>query len=396
MTNSLFEDTGLTTTGTFNYKTTGFDQRIEQNPTMSHNPVVELVAIYAAEYDNLHEKPSVDLMNWIRSDTTKMNNINKAFVNFRAYIKANSNPVNMCVSNGRVLQSTGGAGLGTTGFTLHQHHSRVIDWDDEMQVKNIYYPEIAKHVKQITGALFAFCNSHSIRKTEVPSSPVAAASNLGSVGSSGKAVEVVEEEEEVIDPLGFSMKNPITAVHNDFAPSYAEMLALALEQAAKQDGATEGACHNSGIAEFGFLEQVKSAGITADDFRHRYQLVVVNAWRNCDDLPLDTMPLAMCDRRTVGHHGELVNITSKIKGGTLETVSSMHSGDHKWYWYPGMTKDEVLLFKTFDSAETASRGQLHTAFQPTGPSASTQQQRRGRHSCEARVFCLVPLTKSAL
>merc|ERR1712072_882516 len=52
--------------------------------------------------------------------------------------------------------------------------------------------------------------------------------------------------------------------------------------------------------------------------------------------------------------------------------------------YPAMTNEEVLLFKTYDSADPSSRGQLHAAFQPHGPKPV-----HGRFSCEARVLCLV-------
>jgi len=54
------------------------------------------------------------------------------------------------------------------------------------------------------------------------------------------------------------------------------------------------------MATFGLLGQLKAAGVTGEDLRTKYDIKVVNAWRNCSEQPLETMPLAMCDNRTAG------------------------------------------------------------------------------------------------
>jgi len=102
------------------------------------------------------------------------------------------------------------------------------------------------------------------------------------------------------------------------------------------------------------------------------------------------MPLAVCNKRTVGTCGELVDAMSQVKGGKITAISAMHNPAHKWSYYPDMRKNEVLLFKTYDSEDVKSRGQLHTAFQPHDTSTSGGEILPPRHSCEVRVLCLLP------
>ena len=42
--------------------------------------------------------------------------------------------------------------------------------------------------------------------------------------------------------------------------------------------------------------------------------------------------------------------------------SLRHSENHKWFYYPEMEKEEVLLFKVYDKKEDGPRFVFHTAF----------------------------------
>ena len=59
------------------------------------------------------------------------------------------------------------------------------------------------------------------------------------------------------------------------------------------------------------------------------------------------------------------------------------SESNKWYFYPEMNRDEVLMFKTYDSDEQPFIPTLHSAFDhpetPEGVSA--------RESIEVRAVC---------
>merc|ERR1712113_978202 len=66
---------------------------------------------------------------------------------------------------------------------------------------------------------------------------------------------------------------------------------------------------------------------------------------------------------------------------------------HQWYFYPSMTKNELLLFKQWDSAVTAKPSCFHSSF--TDPFAPVDAP--SRESIEVRVVALyVPTTKQRL
>ena len=69
----------------------------------------------------------------------------------------------MEITNGR-LQAVPDS-LFAKGFQLSQHVSRVQAWDDAAHVASVYYREIESVAKAATGAKYAFCNGHMLRKS---------------------------------------------------------------------------------------------------------------------------------------------------------------------------------------------------------------------------------------
>ena len=68
---------------------------------------------------------------------------------------------------------------------------------------------------------------------------------------------------------------------------------------------------------------------------------------------------------------------------TVEICQSSHSDLHKWYFYPEMNRDEVLMFKTYDSEEKPFIPTLHSAFDhPDTPEGASP-----RESIEVRAVC---------
>ena len=68
---------------------------------------------------------------------------------------------------------------------------------------------------------------------------------------------------------------------------------------------------------------------------------------------------------------------------TVEICQSSHNDSHKWYFYPEMNKDEVLMFKTYDSDEQPFIPTLHSAFDyPETPEGASP-----RKSIEVRAVC---------
>ena len=114
-------------------------------------------------------------------------------------------------------------------------------------------------------------------------------------------------------------------------------------------------------------------------------------WRNVGPERADA-PLAICDATTVPEHDLERSWVESYGGGSFgfETfgVRGDHADAHRWYTFPGMTKDETLLFRTYDST-LAERGEAfwtpHSAF--LDPAIAPEETAR-RASVEMRVLCL--------
>jgi len=91
------------------------------------------------------------------------------------------------------------------------------------------------------------------------------------------------------------------------------------------------------------------------------RFAIVNVWRSIAG-PVINSPITCCDAQSVTEstvHASERRAVDRI--GELELVS--FSNSHKWYYFPEMTKDEVLLIKTFDSAtDGRAKRSVHTAF----------------------------------
>lgn len=109
---------------------------------------------------------------------------------------------------------------------------------------------------------------------------------------------------------------------------------------------------------------------------HRYsRYAMYNVWRAFSPPPQD-FPLAVCDGRTICPADEVpvVAITEEVDAdGNLthivhDTTGYLHSHDHRWYYFPDMTIDEVIVFKSHDSDPTRTSRVPHSAFtDPTCP-----------------------------
>jgi hypothetical protein len=68
-----------------------------------------------------------------------------------------------------------------------------------------------------------------------------------------------------------------------------------------------------------------------------------------------------------------------------ETLTPLHSPEHRWIFFPQQTRDEVLLLKVFDSRRDGrTRACCHSAFKdPTAPADAH------RRSIEVRCLCIL-------
>jgi hypothetical protein len=129
-------------------------------------------------------------------------------------------------------------------------------------------------------------------------------------------------------------------------------------------------------------------------WRERYEqddvlgFMSINFWRTTNmAAPLRHMPLAVCDPASVAAD-QVIQFAMKgiaPEGRVAHTMGLCHSPEHLWYYYPGMTGDELLAFKIFQclKSDPAPRGAtcFHSAFEhPDTPGDAPRRQ-----SCEHRV-----------
>ncbi|RMZ73437.1 methyltransferase [Pyrenophora seminiperda CCB06] len=109
---------------------------------------------------------------------------------------------------------------------------------------------------------------------------------------------------------------------------------------------------------------------------------IINVWRPLNG-PVMGNPLAVADSQTV-QDGDLVPIEHRYPDRTGQTASVAYNPEQKWYYWSGMTNEDRLLLKCFDSDEDFGKwGRVpHTAF--TDP--RTPEGAVGRESIEIRAL----------
>ncbi len=96
-----------------------------------------------------------------------------------------------------------------------------------------------------------------------------------------------------------------------------------------------------------------------------------NVWRTFTPPPQD-FPLAVCDAQSFTSDDEVVVTAITVERGAVDivhdTVGYLHNPAHRWYYFPDMTIDEVIVFKSGDSDPNTAVRVAHTAFtDPTCP-----------------------------
>lgn len=113
------------------------------------------------------------------------------------------------------------------------------------------------------------------------------------------------------------------------------------------------------------------------------RIVQVNVWRPIRG-PVKRSPLAMADASTVRSE-DLVATDQVFPDRVGEIYHLAHAPDQAWWYAPGMTRDEVLLIKGWDSVDDGqARFTPHTAF-----ALPDQENAPPRESIEARAYAVI-------
>lgn len=91
---------------------------------------------------------------------------------------------------------------------------------------------------------------------------------------------------------------------------------------------------------------------------------VINVWRPIRG-PVEESPLAICEASSIRQE----DVVPTEEGVKHEVYLFNFNSHHRWFYFPQMQTDEVLLFKCFDSLDDGrARLTAHTTFDdPTSP-----------------------------
>jgi hypothetical protein len=129
-----------------------------------------------------------------------------------------------------------------------------------------------------------------------------------------------------------------------------------------------------------FEDEILRGGIERGKYS---RFAIVQTWRVLSPPPQDR-PLAVLDSSSVVP-SEVVEAESvygpRNEPGNVFTSSfGTYNPQHRWFWFPDMTDEEVIVFKGHDTLYPASMYTLHTSFDAQLPNAIP------RDSVECRYF----------
>ncbi|MEN8194985.1 MAG: CmcJ/NvfI family oxidoreductase [Pseudomonadota bacterium] len=205
----------------------------------------------------------------------------------------------VAIRDGRA--EAGDFGLDREGFVLTHHASKVSDFYDEDEVRDIYYPETERLVQDFTGAAKVFVFDHTLRADS----------------------EATQAEKQV--------REPVQVVHNDYTDRSAPQRIRDLLPADEAEA------------------------------RLKDRFAVVQVWRPIG-APVERMPLAICDAQSIAAE-DFKPTELRYEHRVGEVLQLAYNPDHRWFYIPKMTKDEALVFKCYDSlTDGRARFTAHSAF----------------------------------
>ncbi|MFO1159683.1 MAG: CmcJ/NvfI family oxidoreductase [Reyranellaceae bacterium] len=196
--------------------------------------------------------------------------------------------------------------LDRQAFILTPHETAVSDFYDRDEVRCIYEPEVEALVKRETGASKVVVFDHTIRAAD-------------------RGVER-------------GHRAPVRSVHNDYT-------------------------EKSGPQRVRDLLPPEEA-----EARLQKRFAEYNVWRNISCDPVEMSPLGFVDSESIAPR-DLAVCDLIYADRVGEIYIGVYNADHRWYYFPRMTREEAVLIKCYDSMRDGrARFSLHSAFDdPTSP-----------------------------
>jgi hypothetical protein len=210
----------------------------------------------------------------------------------------------MRVYDGRAVHAQ--LSLDSEGFALTHHESAVSNFYDPKEVEAVYYPEVERVMKEVTGATRVVVFDHNVR-----CAPMAKRGENGA-------------------------HEPVKFAHNDYTIK-------------------------SGP------QRVRDLVPDEADRLLRHRFALINLWRPIRG-PVEESPLAVCDAHSIAQR-DFVPTDLKYRDRIGEVYSLAFNPNHRWFYFPQMQRNEALLLKCYDSMEDGrARFSAHSAFEdPTSP-----------------------------
>ena len=217
----------------------------------------------------------------------------------------------VAIRNGREVLDE--LSLDINGFVLTPHETAVKDFYDPDEVRAVYYPEVERLLKRMTGAERVLIFDHIVRN------------------------KVLAERGEK------GAREPAKMVHNDYTFKSAP-------------------------------RRVRDHLPEEADRLLSNRFAEINVWRPIRG-PVESSPLALCDARSLGVE-DIVPMDLVYRERVGEIYGFMHNPKHRWYYFPRMERNEAILLKCYDSkADGRARFTAHTSFEDpnTAPNAAPRE-----------------------
>jgi hypothetical protein len=242
----------------------------------------------------------------------------------------------MPVADARTVAARPSCTLAMNGFEMQRRSlaRQDLDFLDHEQVVRLYYPECAEIVHEASGASFAAAFDHNVR------------SAAGK--RSGQRIEG-----------GQQVQGPARVVHGDYTLASApQRLRDLARPPTGNDTLRTVLAEGQSLLDPDAVERALAGG----------RFAIINLWRNIAAEPVATQPLALCDAASVRLEN-LVVFEIHYADRIGENYFAKHDDRHRWYFYPGLTRDEALLIKQWDSAGRMARSK---GVQPDAGSAASE------------------------
>jgi hypothetical protein len=211
--------------------------------------------------------------------------------------------------------------LDIQGFRLINHETAVEDFYDQEEVKSVYYPEVERLLKEATGAEKVVIFDHQVRN-----------------------IALAKRGEKNAREYG-------KAVHNDYT------------------------------AKSGPRRVRDHLPAEEAEQRLKHRFAEINVWRPIRG-PIESTSLALCDARSINPR-DFVPSDLVYRDKVGETYRFLHNPNHRWFYFPRLEKNEVILLKCYDSKEDGrARFTAHSAFEDPTSAADAAP----RESIEVRAL----------